>query len=538
MNFQILDCTLRDGGYYTDWNFSDSLVKRYLDGIERSGIKLVELGYKSPSKSGFYGLYKYCPESQLQHLKKYKSVDFAFMLDAKEFIGKNNKIDKDALNDCVPAAKDSVFSWCRIATHPTTIEQANELIKALVKRGYKVCLNIMGSSLLTKGQLINTLSAIDQKSLEVLYFADSFGHFMPATLTQFINEIKPHIHTKLGFHAHDNQGLAYANALAAINAGSSYIDSTVLGMGRGAGNLRTEQILLGAYFNFKITTHNAFPILESVQEDFKPLKDQHHWGEDFSYTLSGLENIHPTYCQSLKSAHQYSIPQVSEILNSIPKGNRHKFSKDALIKAINTVTSESQHGQKAIEFKKEYRAKQHDKILIISNGPSTGEHKNAIQDYINEHNPLVIQCNPAKHTFTAKHHFTAILNEVRLQECSSKTPAIVTGLKKAPFTLKKTEVQHAPFKLKPQTFQLDASGITIPSFLVGAYAIGLALQSQPKEIALAGFDGFQTENLEHVEMQQVINLVQKNKAVKNIALYSLLPTAYDIPVQSIYAHLL
>ena len=307
-------------------------------------------------------------------------------------------------------------------------------------------------------------------------------------------------------------------------------------MGRGAGNLRTEQILLGAYFNFNATQYTAFPILESVEQDFKPLKDTHHWGEDFSYTLSGIENIHPTYCQSLKSAHQYSIPQVSEILKSIPKQNRHKFNNDSLLRAINTVIHKKKDHDNQKKITKHHTPKHHDTVLILANGPNLKTHLAGVQAYINDHQPLVIQCNAAKYPLDAKHHITAVLNEVRLSECKAGSQIIVTGLEKTPKNTK-SNVQHYPYQLKANTFNISNSDITIPSFLVGGYAFGLALLATPKTVVLAGFDGFDTQTHEHIEMNQLFELILASKWANKIEYYSLLPTKYDIPVQPVYAHL-
>ena len=292
---KVLDCTLRDGGYYTDWDFSDEFIQSPLSALSEVGVDIVEVGYKSITKKGFFGHLRYCNETILSYLEDYKNLEFAFMIDAKEFIDSEGAIKKKELDSLILPQKKSVFSWCRVATHFKGLESSIGLVAYFKEKGYKVTINLMGMSLLTEEQIVKGLSWVSDANPDVFYFADSFGSFHTSDIQDYIKLIKTHYKGKIGIHAHDNQGLAFANTLTAINSGIDFIDATVTGMGRGAGNTRTEQLLLTLYLRYSMTQFNPSALVNKIYSSFLPLLEKYQWGYDYAYMLSGLENIHPTY---------------------------------------------------------------------------------------------------------------------------------------------------------------------------------------------------------------------------------------------------
>lgn len=243
----ILDCTLRDGGYYNDWCFEPLLARQLIGALDDAGVDIVEVGFKTPpdvlGNDRFHGLYRYCVEGQLGFLRDYPSMSFAFMINTSEFLS-DGAFNTRLMQRCIPPATDSVFDWVRIATHATTFIEAAHQASWLKEKGYNVALNLMGISLLEPLEVRRLISVLPSNDVDVLYFADSFGNLAPEDINFYIDLLRDHFPGKIGLHAHDNQGLAFANSLTAISDAIDFIDCTVTGMGRGAGNLRTEQLLL------------------------------------------------------------------------------------------------------------------------------------------------------------------------------------------------------------------------------------------------------------------------------------------------------
>ncbi|MBQ9166552.1 MAG: nucleoid-structuring protein H-NS, partial [Oscillospiraceae bacterium] len=92
--------------------------------------------------------------------------------------------------------------------------------------------------------------------------------------------------------AHNNQQMAFANTVEATWHGASYLDATMMGMGRGAGNCHLES-LLSFLRNPKYKT---IPLLKFIEEYIIPLREQGlTWGYDIPYMLTGELNAHPSF---------------------------------------------------------------------------------------------------------------------------------------------------------------------------------------------------------------------------------------------------
>lgn len=537
---KIIDCTLRDGGYYNDWDFDDNMASRLIESLSKSGVDIVEMGYKSSTMDGFWGLFRYCAEGQLEQIKKY-NLEFAFMIDAKEFIRKDETVDEDLLKRCIKPQNESLFSWCRIATNYSMVDQAVKMAETIKGMGYKVTMNLMGVSLLTEGQITDALKKANQARSDVFYFADSFGNFLPEDVVRLIIMIKSHFSGAVGIHTHDNQGLAFANTLSALGAGVDYIDATVSGMGRGAGNLKLEQILLALYFNYDRRELNPYALLDAIEQDFIPLHKKYLWGWDFSYMLSGLKNIHPTYCQRLKSSHQYTITQVARILDEIPSELRNKFNLSKLDE-ISTMVIKQKKEQEgdAIELPI-WQVQPITTALVVATGPSVKRYSRALRAFIEKHNPYVIECNSTG-MLTGLRRSVAILNQVRLSEhvgteLDNMVKEVIVGLRSVPNALFKKGQVSLECITKADCFEINGTQVTIPDYVVGMFAMGVALLCRPRKIYLAGFDGFSDKAREedHKSMQKFWQLFKEVSQAQGVEITSILPTLYDIPVKSVYS---
>ena len=310
---KLLDCTLRDGGYYTNWSFDDSFVKELVKSLSNADVDIIEMGYKSPLKGGRY---RKCNDSFIRNIVGICPTELAFMIDAKDFI--NGGVDTNLLNDIVKSAYKSPFTYCRLAITPQQIKEALIMVNLLDELGYKVIVNVMRVSLLEDSEIREFCKKLSIKQVKALYFADSFGSLLPDRVKEII-EIFKETGKDIGIHTHDNLGLAFANSLCAIDNGVEYVDGTLTGMGRGVGNVRMEQLLM--YYNYDYQYVTDF-----VSNVMKPMKNKYGWGWNHNYMLTGIKEIHPTYCQRLQSL-PISDFKVQKILNNIDKDDRISFNE-------------------------------------------------------------------------------------------------------------------------------------------------------------------------------------------------------------------
>jgi len=275
---KLLDCTLRDGGYYTNWEFDTQMVRDLVTNLDLSKVDIIELGYKSPVKGGKY---RKCNDRFIWEVLEYKlpvNSELAFMIDAKDFI-KDKEIDYSLIDDVIHDQLNSPFTICRLAIKYNEIQAAKTIGRYIQSKGYKLIVNLMGISTLTDKEISEFVSIAELEPL-ALYFADSYGNLEPKQVEKIISILK-NSEISVGIHTHDNLGLAFANCLVALDKGATFIDGTLLGMGRGVGNVKTEQLI-----TYLSTYYNIDPVQKLIGKWMKPLKQKYKWGFTHNYMVS------------------------------------------------------------------------------------------------------------------------------------------------------------------------------------------------------------------------------------------------------------
>ncbi len=287
-DIKVVDCTLRDGGLVNNFRFSEEFVKDLYNANIKAGVDYMEFGYKA-SKEVFdpkdFGLWKFCDEDAIRKIvgENNTELKISVMSDVGRTDYKNDIIDR----------KDSVIDLIRTACYIHQIPTAIEMIEDAKLKGYETTVNIMAVSKVNDDDLDNGLELLAKSGVDTIYLVDSFGTFYPEQITR-LTEKYMNIATKynktIGIHAHNNQQLAFANTIEALRNGASFLDATVSGMGRGAGNCFMES-LLGFLKNPK---YNLVPIMDLVEKHMANIKAEGNvWGYDIPYLLTGVLNSHP-----------------------------------------------------------------------------------------------------------------------------------------------------------------------------------------------------------------------------------------------------
>ncbi|MBE6837188.1 MAG: nucleoid-structuring protein H-NS [Ruminococcus sp.] len=285
---KVLDATIRDGGLCNNFEFSDEFVKELYKTNVKSGIDYMEFGYKA-STSMFdeneFGKWKFCKEEDIRAIVGDNPSDMKIAVMAD--VGRC-----DYKTDFLPKS-ESVIDMVRVACYIHQIPAALDMIEHFHTLGYETTCNIMAVSQATTDQLSQALEMLKNSNVDVIYLVDSYGSLFPENaceLTQFYLNAVEGSGKKVGFHAHNNQNLAFANTIETLSYGVSYLDATVEGMGRGAGNCSVE-LLLGFLKNPK---YNLYPLLKFIEKYMKELKDKGVvWGYGLQYMFTGHFNRHP-----------------------------------------------------------------------------------------------------------------------------------------------------------------------------------------------------------------------------------------------------
>ena len=287
-DIKVLDATIRDGGLCNNFEFTDEFVSELYKMNIKSGVDYMEFGYKASknmfSKSSF-GKWKFCDEEDIRAIvgDNHSDMKIAVMAD----VGRC-----DYKTDFLPKS-ESVIDMVRVACYIHQIPAAIEMIEYFHTLGYETTCNIMAISQANLDQLKQALEMLSTTNVDVIYLVDSYGSLYPenaSELAKIYLEAVEQTDKKIGFHAHNNQNLAFANTIETLSYGVSYLDVTVQGMGRGAGNCAME-LLLGFLKNPK---YNVYHVLPFIEKYMLQLKEQGIvWGYDLQYMFTGLLNRHP-----------------------------------------------------------------------------------------------------------------------------------------------------------------------------------------------------------------------------------------------------
>ena len=277
---KILDCTLRDGGYYTNWDFDSKIVDVYIQAMNVLPIDYIELGYRSIPTKEYMGKFGYSPVSVLRHIKTTCIKKIAVMLNEKN----TRPEDLDTLLVPIQGLVDMI----RIAVDPNNFDRAVILAQSIKTLGFEVGFNTMYMSKWDDYEgFLSKLNKIN-KVADLFCMVDSFGGVSPEELKAIFQTVKQNTTCPVGFHGHNNLQLGLVNTLTAIECGIDYVDATILGMGRGAGNLNMELLL--TYLN-KGGLEVDFNVLGDVITAFQSLHDKYQWGTNLPYMLSGANSI-------------------------------------------------------------------------------------------------------------------------------------------------------------------------------------------------------------------------------------------------------
>ncbi|MEF3306428.1 aldolase catalytic domain-containing protein [Paenibacillus sp. GYB003] len=289
---KILDCTIRDGGLVNNWDFSVDFVRDLYYSLNAAGVEYMEIGYKnSPKllKGAEAGPWRFLDESFLREVIPEKGDT---KLSALVDIG---RVDE---NDILPRS-ESMLDMIRVACYVKDVDKALDLVNKFHGYGYETSLNIMALSNVMEHDLIEAFQQIAGSPVDVVYVVDSFGSLYHRDIEHLVAKFQRYLPDKqLGIHAHNNMQLAFSNTLTAAELGVTFLDASVFGMGRAAGNCNTE--LLVSFL--KNPKYELRPILEVIERRMIPLREKVEWGYIIPYMISGVLNEHPRVAMALRAS--------------------------------------------------------------------------------------------------------------------------------------------------------------------------------------------------------------------------------------------
>ncbi|MFW5886305.1 MAG: aldolase catalytic domain-containing protein [Bacteroidota bacterium] len=508
-NFKILDCTLRDGGYYTDWDFDDELVERYLKNMDNLPVDIIEIGYRSIPQKTYKGRFFYLPDFVLDKIEKLGiSKEIAIMLNEKD-------IRPEHLEKILPGLKP-VVSLIRLAVNPENFDRAIDLAKAIKKQGFDVTFNLMYMSKYYKDP--DFLAKITQADGIVRYLnlVDSYGGMLPNQVKDLVEVVKSKCNVTLGYHGHNNMELAFANSLKALETGCQIVDGTITGIGRGAGNLKTELLL--THLASEGTVNFNFNPLSGLVEEWGQMQEEYKWGTCLPYMVSGAN----------------SLPQ-KDVMEWV---TQRWYSFNSIIRALHNQKSEDEDNIKLPVFNPEKAFKN---VIVVGGGPSAVDHAQAVKQFIKKLDNVCIVHASSKNAksyedLNCKQYYCLVGNEGhRLEKVFNNLTQFHGECILPPYPRKMGT--YIPEMLSDNSFELKEVNFTDKyKDAHTSLAIQTAIKLGAKRVDLVGYDGYKKELISQKEQ----NLINENeyifsRADQVIDLKSITPTKYSLQTVSVYS---
>lgn len=319
-SISVLDCTLRDGGYCNKWEFGQESISEIVQALTDSEIEIVECGFVS-NKITFNKNNTKFPsvESIDQYLpKKRTKASYVAMINCGEYDTSN-----------IPERSEDSIDGIRIAFHKKNIDSGLEMCRQVKSKGYDVFIQGMVTIAYSDEEFIDFIKKVNDLQPYAFYIVDSFGNITSKELMRYFllceNNLKKGI--KIGFHSHNNLQLAYSNAklLSEIQTDCDLIiDSTIYGMGRGAGNLNTELFI--EYLNHSIDKkYDLKPLLNVMDDIINNFYLANPWGYSLPNYLSAINNAHPNYAGFFSDKNSLNIDSMSEIFQMMDPNKKLEF---------------------------------------------------------------------------------------------------------------------------------------------------------------------------------------------------------------------
>lgn len=337
---QILDCTLRDGGLgledafknqLSETSFSKEDIDKVTEHLQASNIDIIELGsieLSSDDKRRF-AIYQDV-ESISKEIPANRRHDQMYV---GLYRGPDTPIDD------IPEWNPSLVDGLRVIIRYSELQKSMDFCAALSKKGYKVFVQPMLTMRYTEEELDMIIRESNTMDAYAVYFVDSYGYMREEDVRRFLKKYDAGLKesVRIGFHAHNNMNLAYANAQSFIKQDTNHgliCDACAIGMGQGAGNLQTELIV--PYMNEIGAKYNFTEVLE-VCEIIERYMTESIWGYSVTRLLPALHKTAYKYAISLRKHYNLSLAQIDMVLSKIPEELRHRYTPENTEKLLKCV---------------------------------------------------------------------------------------------------------------------------------------------------------------------------------------------------------
>ncbi|MBQ5988030.1 MAG: hypothetical protein IJL67_00875 [Oscillospiraceae bacterium] len=478
-NIKLLDCTLRDGAYITNSDFGEAAIRGIIKKMQEARVDVIEVGWLKNSSHKEGSSYFETPDDIEPYIiDKKTSVLYTAMIDWDRY-------DTDKLPEYNGKSIDAV----RVVFPHGKHREGIEVGKKIREKGYKVLFQAANTLAYSDDELLDLAECMNEFEPVSVSIVDTFGAMFFDDLehiAEILND-KLKINISIGFHAHNNQQLAFALGIHFVDIMKSterviMIDSSLCGMGRGAGNTTTE--LMTSYLNRK--QHGNFDlnaVMDAIDIYMTGYHEKYTWGYSTPYFIAGMYQCHVNNIAYLLKNHRTNAHDMRSIIESLSVEERRKYDYDLL------ENKYMEHQSRIVDDKEAINELRHAvdgrKVLLIAPGKSVDTEKEKIQKFIKENNPLIIAVNALNKNY--EYDYVIFINSARYEYAKSAHPDIIKNTRKILMSNIKTEAENDEIIINYNTVIKRGWEHFDNSVIV---TLRLLNKLDAGDIILSGFDGF------------------------------------------------
>lgn len=478
-NRYLLDCTLRDGGYVNDWEFGHDNLISIFERLVDTKIDIIEVGFLDERRPFDVN------RSIFPDTKSAGKIWETVLKRPPMVVG---MIDFGTCGiEHLQPCEESFLDGIRVIFKKEKMHSAMEFCRQVKSLGYKVFSQLVSITAYDDESLMELISLVNDVEPYAVSIVDTYGLLDPNKLLHYYNILDENVNqgVQIGFHAHNNLQLAYANAMTFLTKPTQrdiLVDGTLFGMGKSAGNAPLE--LLGMFMNNVWGMHYKLePMMEAIEESIKQFYAKSPWGYKTFFYLCALNNCHPSYVEYFQSKGNLSVSKLNEVLSMIePQEKKLLYDRELAESLYQSYVKD--HSDDNTEIKKLKDSFDGRNLLLVGPGRNIDLQREKVHRYMANNNPVVISINYIPKNMNIDYVFITKANRYKEMTTQlhgkSEIKTIATSnleCKNGSFDI---EISREP--LLEQKEEIKDNSFLM--FMKVLKQVGI------KQIACAGFDGY------------------------------------------------
>ncbi len=498
-DMKLLDCTLRDGGYLNDWEFGHDTLVNVFERLVSSRVDAIEIGFLDDRRI-FDMNRSIMPDTQSVS-RIYGELDKgdAMIVGMIDY----GTCSIEHLQPCAESYLDGI----RIIFKEHLMREAIDFCRQVKELGYQVFVQAVSITTYSDESLLHLIDLVNDLQPYAISMVDTYGLLHQDNLYHIYKVLDANLAPNIciGYHAHNNFQMGYANGIEMINANTErtmLVDGTLYGMGKSAGNAPLE--LLGMYLNENCgKNYDISQMLEAIETSILEIYKTVQWGYNLFYYVAASHKCHPSYVSYLMNKNTLSIKSISDILKRIEEPKKLMYDQGYIEKLylnyeIYECDDKAALGALKIQFAQK-------KILVLGPGKSVAEQPQKILNYSTENDCQIIAINYIPDW--CKPDFVFLTNSKRYLQLSSRLSRAANSSVRVIATSNVTKTSGMfPYELNYSNL-IDTEAFVQDNSLI--MLMKLLIQLGIKTVALAGFDGYSPNEMNYFSTNMEYSFIKE-----------------------------